>query len=218
MRGGRWGRGGGDRRGGGQPRGRGSRGWSRGGGIASDAVPVVNLRLDFTPEPAGQRGPGDFLVTSPDCGWQMSEPKSELELWAAVQPEPEPDDSSSSALDPKAPAYVAELNPQAAEFRYQNPSAGQHLMAMLQSSAPREQILPGPPDIGQQPREQARSPGPARALPAPPPRRVVYRTLDESDRRAVKRALAHHLDPGELLTAPCEQSLLLVVSAAAAAA
>jgi hypothetical protein len=226
MRGGRWGGRGG--RGGssgrsGQPRSRGSRGsrgshgWSRGGiACTISAVPVVDLRLEHesTPDEAGERQTGavDFSVISHDHKSQMFKP-CESEPWAAVQPEPESDSSSTPGLDPDAPAYVAALNPQAAEFQHHNPSAGQHLMSMLGSSAPRDRVLPGPPDIGQQSHPQA-----ARALRAPLPRRVVYRALDESDRRAVKCALAHHLDPGELLTSPCVNALLRTVFAAAAAA
>ena len=172
--------------------------WGRGGGV-------------------GQRGVSRGNPRGWSSGIAGGVPVVDLRL-PQQEPEPEPADadsssSSSPGLDPEAPAYVAELNPQAAEFRYLNPDAAQHLMTMLASPAPCERVLPGPPDVGhREPHAQACALRPARALPAPPPRRVVYRLLDESDRRAVQRALAHDLDLGELLTAPCVDCLLCAVS------
>ena len=176
---------------GGRGGGGGGRGWSR--GTARGGVPVVDVSL---------------ATSEPERGFEP--------LTLAPQPEPEPElepELDNTRLDPQALAFVkkAEMNPQAPEFRHHSPGAGQHLMSMLASPAPQRSLVPGPPAAGLLPGPPAvghrlyahpHAQRPGGALPSPPPRRSVYRALDDSESRAVDRALSQHRDRDELLTAP----------------
>ena len=187
-------------------RGSGRRG-SRGGGRAARGQ-------------RGMRGGRAQPLGSSQPDFRVVDVQLSAEASAVPEPEPEPEPAPAqelTALDPRAKAYERELtalDPQAKAFEHgrrlgqqmaHNPEAGQHLLSLLAGGpAAPERLVPGPPDVGASPSPHAVHTA-ARKLPSPPPppRRVVQRILDESERKAVQRARTQHLDPGELLTAPC---------------